>query len=77
MSIRTWTLKAKVGRARSKWVKHLTRCQMCAKAKTAAGRCEKGNSLIAGYVQHQIDLENADAKKLGVSYAQLMTGGAR
>ncbi len=77
MSIRRWPLTAKLKRAEAKWIAHEKLCPVCHSAKSAASRCDKGNNLIAGYVQRQIDLENAEAVRLGVSYAQLMAGGAR
>jgi len=77
MSFPAWNLTTKRKRAESKWIAHEKLCSRCHAAHSAAGRCDKGNRLIAAYVQHQIDCENAESKRLGVSYAQLMAGGAR
>ena len=77
MSFPAWNLPSKCKRAESKWIAHEKLCPMCHAARSAAGYCDKGNLLIANYVQHQIDCENSEAKRLGVSYAQLMAGGAR
>lgn len=77
MSVRTWTLLQKRARAESKWIKHEKLCPKCHEARSDAGRCDKGNRLIAGYIQHQIDLERAEAQSLGVSLVQYLAGGVR